>query len=623
MYVQQQGGGIVHPYPHTFRQDGANSTADMWYVWKAPEKRTQLENGTWLGHFFMLCDARAKLADSCRDLEAAGDVIVAKNTDAAYIRGSFTTPSLNKSDPANLGRRTWTPKECVITRELTRHYSERAWIEPPPRALVDHVLENEFSCMEAVELSRTSNLLMLGACPGAGKTSLVLNVVGKRRQALEPMLFCSPFNYQCKARLREGVEHVDTIAHLLGQRFEDNGEAVTTGGEYVYRKDQNKPLSYFKSIVIDELMTLDAPTRELLRQWMRVHGGEHRIFATGDVQQLTIERDLNPTVDIDAYLTNWSRELFPHAIMLREPKRVKLAKDRELVLGLMDALKKDRAAVLRQFKHIDLKDAPTNARFITYTNETRGRINNEIYYREHTEAYVVGGTLAYRERSRKQGAHHLYASYWYTITGVTDEIVSLEEEDEPGITFQLKRATVDKWFTRTYASTVHAAQGATYEGVVVIADVTHPRITEKWLNVALTRATKPRANVYILNGRHPAPLDVARIERQIQGHNAADIEAGREVGDDGALNRFKLQRELCTLFEMPQALTVDWVLQRDATQGGVCALCGESYTMPRVGGESNGSSASIDRILSHRGHETSNCWIVCRSCNFAKRDALV
>ena len=93
-------------------------------------------------------------------------------------------------------------------------------------------------------------------------------------------------------------------------------------------------------------------------------------------------------------------------------------------------------------------------------------------------------------------------------------------------------------------------------------------------------------------------VDKRLIERRIKGHNAADLKAGREVGD----------------------LDVEWVLNRFKLQRGLCALCKGEMEKPRVGVMgAKGQQLSIDRIVSEgRGHVRGNCWLTHASCNFAK-----
>ena len=138
--------------------------------------------------------------------------------------------------------------------------------------------------------------------------------------------------------------------------------------------------------------------------------------------------------------------------------------------------------------------------------------------------------------------------------------------------------------------------------MVVIADAHSARVDDSWLYVALTRGRKLRKDVRILEGLIPASVDLARLEANIASNLKADAEAGRPV---------------------EEPVTVDWVLERDALQGGRCALCGGAYELPMVGCERTTETGSVDRTNSARGHETANCKLVCRGCNFAKKARLV
>jgi len=217
-----------------------------------------------------------------------------------------------------------------------------------------------------------------------------------------------------------------------------------------------------------------------------------------------IEPDLNPAVDIKRKLAAWGRDLFPTAIMLREPKRFPLRADKELVLGLPEALAKSRRAVLNQFKTIRIEDVPTEARVVTFLQKTRREANNYLHFKTHTHALEVGVKLVYRERSRKQGKDKLYVGFTYNVLEVTADTFKIEEDGRPDVTFDLMRDKATSWFTYTYAGTGHSSQGSTYEGMVVIADTTCRLVTDEWLYVALTRARKLRAEVRILTGGIPA-----------------------------------------------------------------------------------------------------------------------
>jgi len=610
--------GTVTRYPYEFYRDDVtgNSTADEWFVLKGDEKKTRLRTGFSLVHFYMLCASRGDLAQTCFDLAAEGHEVQALNTDAAYIYGTYRTEPLDKTDPANLGKRSRTPK-AMPDYVLQWGDHNVPWSEPEPVPLVNITLKNEKSCHELGSLLKTTrHVLMLGKTPGTGKTTMALNTINKQHSTMKPCIMFVPNNHRRKEQLHAGVEYVDTFAKAFGQRFDDDGGSVMVGGEYCYRGDKTKPWSFYKSVVMDEALSLDADARAILRRLIvKLADMGIVVIATGDETQLLIEHDINPAVDLPAYVRELARENFPTAVILETPKRFPLANDKEIVLGLderLNAVKWDaphderHASMLEflrpyKFKWVDAADVPDNAHVITYTNELRARINNVMHYRTHTLPFEVGGMLVYRNRSRKQGDATLYKNYWYEIDSVTANDVTIHEEDSPDVTFTLSRETMGKWFTYTYASTVHSAQGSTYDGPVAIGGLFHPYVTKNWVKVALTRAKYPRRDTYIIRGAAPPAVDVAAIGAQIARHLENDEQDGRVVDEP---------------------ITVDWVLARDVEQRGRCALCAEPYEMLRVGVAPTNASASVDRI-GHRGHEVGNCQICCRGCNFSKKNKLV
>ena len=479
------------------------------------------------------------------------------------------------------------------------------WVPPAVEETpVDIVMANEFKCSEACHVVQKSDALVMGVCAGSGKTTLCKSVIAQLKM-LGKDLWIVPNNQRKKELLATGLM-VDTYASLLGMRCTDDGEELADfTGEYLYNRDKDKPLSSYKVVVFDEMFSIDSETRGSLTRLIRsvrAWANPPRLLATGDTRQLVIEPDLNPAVDVKRVLMAWGRELFPTAIMLREPKRFPLRADKELVLGLPDALAKDRRAVLSQFKTIRIEDVPVGTKCISFLQTTRTRINNYLHYKTHTHPLEVGVKLVYRERSRKQGKHKLYVGFTYNVLEVTADTFKIEEDGRPDVTFDLLRAKAMPWFTYTHAGTGHSSQGSTYEGMVVIADTTCRLVTDEWLYVALTRGRKLRADVRILKGVIPTTVDVERIAANIASNLKADEEKGRPV---------------------MEAITVDWVLERDKMQGGRCAMCGHAYELPMVGCERTTETASVDRNDSARGHETANCRIVCRGCNFAKRDRLV
>ena len=164
-------------------------------------------------------------------------------------------------------------------------------------------------------------------------------------------------------------------------------------------------------------------------------------------------------------------------MLFRSPLRA----DKALVLGLPEALAKNRGAVLSQFKTIRMEDVPTEAKVITFLQKTRREVNDFQHYKNHTHALEVGVKLVYRERSRKQGKDKLYVGFTYNVLEVTPDTFKIEEDGRPDVTFDLMRDKATSWFTYTYAGTGHSSQGSTYEGMVVIADTKCVRVTDEWL----------------------------------------------------------------------------------------------------------------------------------------------
>lgn len=562
------------------------------FVWESLQRKTELVNGLWPIHHYIMDQCRSALAVNHKMLLGENKVLVGYNTDACFVAGSETAnQSVDKCSVATFGATTRKSKGAPTGPLVGLMQESVPVMFPKSVELVNHTLTNEFSAKELADIAKSSDVFVAGACAGAGKTTACLNaaVLRYRKCGKAGVLVLTPGNVRVLEHLTNGYNSA-TYAKFLGLRVE-GGALVETQKAF--------DLSGVKTIVFDEICTLGVAEMARLMakvQQLRAAGACPLLLATGDVRQLPpIELFVNPHVNQAAYIMNNVRRLFPVSVTLHTPKRYLSEQDNELVLQIGRMLfeeKRPVREVLAMFQHIEKEEVPLDAMAITYKRVTRSSMNSFMHGRLHEEPLFVGLKLVYDSHTRKQGNARLIKNFQYEITEMSESSIKLREvggED----TFELSIGTVKSWFTYTHANTGHSAQGMTYERPLVICDTSFWRLSPEWVYVALTRS-KNMSTVYILK-QHEAAVDKKHIQRSIDNHVATD-------GEDGGL-------------------TVDWVLATAEAQSHACVLCGDSFDVPRVGVFGNKlQSMSIDRINSEGKHTPGNCQLVHYSCNCAKKD---
>ena len=635
-FAEQHGGGAeVHPYLYNLNreEEGVNSTADRVWVCEPPEYRKELVGNFVPIHDMITSGCRMIMWRTAKRLEAEGFRILAANTDAVFAEGVRVSEPFDKRDPANLGRISFKAK-ALPTHRKEPLFAQLKWATVPPKVYTpapvdctpDMGREDSNGLVKAIK-SR-GDLLVLGDVPGVGKTTAIIKAFRTLGGGVKHTLAVVHSNVavaemrageQRVAELRAQGTHACTYAWYL-QLFVKNGELVdqTERRRQVYTCPDGTVIQMheFAFVLLDEAATL--PVREwakLARKIQRMRGrygkSGPRFCVTADVHQISpIEHNVNPDASEKAHVSRRLAKVFPNYVMLMDPKRWARAECKARVKQLKAILfgneSRDPVQRMREamalFPSIKLADAPIGSRFIGYMRKTRARLNAFEHGRQHPGVeFPVGVRLVYVGGSKKVEGVTLYKNTTCVIDAVTPSHVKMHDFAEAAAAFEVTIEQARTWFVYSHAATCHAAQGATWDAPVCIADWWFHRATPEWLYVALTRNRDTR-DVFIL-GCPPAPvlppLDLAILASRIAGHNRADEEKGRLLGD----------------------LTVDWVVATHKLQEGMCAICHEEIEMPRVGVVAGLDQVSIDcKRPWEAGHVMANCQLTCRSCNFAKQD---
>ncbi|CAB1102471.1 unnamed protein product [Ectocarpus sp. CCAP 1310/34] len=165
------------------------------------------------------------------------------------------------------------------------------------------------------------------------------------------------------------------------------------------------------------------------------------------------------------------------------------------------------------------------------------------------------------------------------VASVFDGTVSLEETS-------LCRAEAENLFDPPGSCTVHAVQGRTVEGKLIIHQARHPHADVHWLYTAVSRATGP-SNVRVIDDIHRSESNmfdrerVSWVSRKVSSYIYVDVTAGRLGPEQGGRHREALVQELLNSY------------------GSGCNLC----TCELVWAVYSERQPTLDRLLAapHRG----------------------
>ncbi|CAN0384855.1 unnamed protein product, partial [Laminaria digitata] len=149
--------------------------------------------------------------------------------------------------------------------------------------------------------------------------------------------------------------------------------------------------------------------------------------------------------------------------------------------------------------------------------------------------------------------------------------------------------------------TVHAVQGRTVEGRLVIHQARHPYADVHWLYTAVSRATGP-SNVRVVDDVHRSVSNMtcqerrSWVSRKVSNHIYADVTAGRLRADEGKQFREDLGQELLNAYL------------------GKCNLCSSEL----VWAVYSERQPTLDRLDYALPHTIGNVAVKCLKCNRAR-----
>lgn len=433
-------------------------------------------------------------------------------------------------------------------------------------------IENEYDMDEIREKILSKDRVLITAdYPGCGKSHIFKTILPK-----DKTLWITPYNKLCFELIKECYES-KTMYKLLELNYLGDGE-----------KKSRCDISSYEYIVFDEVYSYDVLMYQELFIYMKKHNRNIKFYATGDNLQLSAIGVENEEAK---YIVNKvMKRLFKFNVNLQEIKRVvkpehkarliKLKKDIfEGVLPLRE--------ILKEFKEVELQGIKTK-KCIAYTNETVQYCNYSIH-----KKIDVGEWLICKHRINFNKVDY-FINYEYLVEKIDNKNITIKEplsEIVSSITLQ----QYIKYFRRSIGYTVHQVQGLSFNEPITVCDLNfkYAKNNPNWLWVSLTR-NRNLDDIYVCF--NDLNMKLNGFDFKLKGYELADREKG-----------FKWGRN--------EYISESWVIDCLHKQMGCCKRCLISLKVNYE--EKDLDQYSVNRINNLLPHISSNCELICYSCNCA------
>ena len=444
--------------------------------------------------------------------------------------------------------------------------------------------KDEMSAKELLDTLEKEDRVMLWGSAGCGKSYMSKKVYDHYRDNKKNCIIACPSNALAKRLTREGY-CATTHFMLCGKRFGEEGNSS------IKTKFSNEE---YDLLILEECFMHSAGSWAMLLDYMKQHP-KMKVLGNGDPLQLEpVEHDRNSTVDSVEYYSTIIGEVLPTQYLLEIPKRYKSDEHKKRALELRTMLfeeKVPREAIVRRFaKPIKLADAPKDAVYISYTQETRSSINLRVHRATNPgkEDYYPGLVLRCKE-ANGEGADRMQSNWDYKIAELNEREVILEDVMD-GSVFKRPQSFLPRKMCHLHAFTAHSLQGDTTDKPVIICEYDHYCVNDRWLYVALTRSTD-LDNVYYATDN--IQVKYRDIEKVIAGYKEQDKKKGRT-------------------YDEKDYIDVSWWRKTK----DFCYHCKQPISLAAPAGDS--SLATADRIDNSKAHTKDNCVKSCVLCNVSR-----
>jgi hypothetical protein len=341
---------------------------------------------------------------------------------------------------------------------------------------------------------------------------------------------------------------------------------------------------------------------------MVLAAAEHKhinVITTYDVHQLQpVQETSNCTVysvaDDVADRAALLQRVFPTSLHIFARKRDATVQEQILMdshlLYILGA-GSNAEAQRRTLQRFGCNSLPTGAKFhLAYTREcARYNAFQELRVAQqsevlHNKACVLAG------KYHKISSSVIHKNHLYTVQQVTADSVTVTSAFDAGASLpstQLPLALAELIFDPPGASTVHAVQGRTVTGALLVHEITHKRVTKQWLYTAVSRGCGPQ-NVCAIADAHRSTSDMNAADRKRWAASKAAAHIRWDVLHD--------KQPSSTAPELAQLLL---------TAQALCTVCKQSFVWARCSEQ----QPTLDRVDDSLGHATTNIAVNCLRCN--------
>ena len=522
--------------------------------------------------------------------------IVGFNTDSVLYRGQNYVLKPFFNFDYGIGNKRF---ECnkICNTKLDKNVNEKPEIKA--HYVNKYSIDDEFNIdMMNVELNKYNCNLILGLCPGVGKTTSVKNYS-------KDTLFITPYNTLAQDLINSGYKAI-TLNNLLG---------IYADGQK-YKDTHGFDTSNYSSICFDEVFLYNIPELVLIDKYIR-NNAEKKYFGTGDPSQLP-PINMNNILNQKEYLTKCIEKIFPNVLLLKTNKRLNNQKDRDILTNLKNDILDTNIPIMNTFRKYKIKminkirDINTT-KGISYFNFRANYINKFIhektqYTTEYTTIsgvkYYIGMSVTCKKHT-KLGGKKLFTNYTYKIKGFTSKSLIIIDElskDE----FEIINGMVYKTLKLSYISTCHSVQGTTINQPITIFDCNISHVSRTYVWTAITRVrTLDDLTIYEHSNDEVNRLSESKLRlylnMKIQNYVTQDNNGGRTISKD--------------------YITCDWISEQ-LNKCDKCPCCKEIFELYNDDGETI-SNITVDRIDSNLDHNIKNCRLLCKTCNATKSNRYV
>ena len=560
-----------------------------YYLVSISEKR-DLTNGLVPIKELIYQNQRLKLLKLYKKLKSLNIPILGFKTDCIFYPQEYTKIILKSNFPLSnkIGDfKIEIDKELVDTKlELIMN----EYIEIPKYEHTIKQFENEYDTEKInkfINETTPRRILIKGEFPGVGKSNLA-------KAYDKSALFICPYNKLCQTMNEQNFDSI-TYSKCFGLFCDD----------IEIKQLKCFSIDDYKTIVFDEAF-LYTPLRLKRIALLMNKYPEKTFIATGD----TLQRDPIGFVDSE-YLDECMNIMFPNQIILKEIKRLKNEKDKEIWKGLkrdIFDMSQSIESIIKKYnintiyKMSDVKTikniALFNFRCDAINNHVKVNILKEkCLYKEGLEI-VKNGTYY-------KGKYKFCTNYTYKIINVGKLGVKIIDELKK-MEYSITNQELIKYFKLPYCLTIDSVQGISFgeDEKITIFDSNLPYVNRKFLWTGITRARKiENISVYIHSKSEVERLTESRIKQYF----------------NFKINSYKNQDKIKNrTWEECEYVNHDWLIEKIDKSNMICSGCQKYLEINLDENNDVESNITIDRIDNTKAHIQKNCQILCFTCNITK-----